>query len=92
MLAARHVYNNVLWSYGVKHNDVAAIRQFLQFADGFVSQCGDWLDSPLLSIDPIVRKSYEQMDYVRWSTPAWANWAATARFSTTAFWPSTSTC
>ena len=63
LLAARHVYNNVLWSYGVKHNDVAAIRQFLQFADGFVSQCGDWLDSPLLTIDPIVRKSYEQMDY-----------------------------
>jgi hypothetical protein len=63
LLAARHVYNNTLWSYGVKHDDVPAIRQFLQFANQFVSQCGEWLDSPLLTIDPIVRHSYEQMDY-----------------------------
>ncbi len=63
LLSARHVYNDTLWSYGVKHNDVAAIRQYLQFADNFVQQCGDWLDSPLLRIEPIVRKTYEQMDY-----------------------------
>ncbi len=63
LLAARHVYNNTLWSYGVKHDDVPAIRQFLQFANQFVSECGAWLDSPLLTIDPIVRHSYEQMDY-----------------------------
>ena len=63
LLAARHVYNNTLWSYGVKHDDVPTIRQFLQFANQFVSQCGEWLDSPLLTIDPIVRHSYEQMDY-----------------------------
>ena len=63
LLSARHVYNGTLWSYGVKHNDAPAIRQFLQFADDFVRQCGDWLESPLLVIDPIVRKTYEQMDY-----------------------------
>lgn len=63
LLDQRHVYNQVLWSYGVKHNDVAAIRQFLQFAGEFVARCGDWLDSPLLSIDPIVRRTYEQLDY-----------------------------
>ena len=59
----RHVYNNTLWSYGVKHDDVPAIRQFLQFADDFVNQCGEWLDSPLLTIDPVARHAYEQMDY-----------------------------
>jgi hypothetical protein len=63
LLSARHIYNNVLWSYGVKHDDPAAMRQFLQFADDFVRQCGAWLDSPLLSIDPLVRRTYEQMDY-----------------------------
>ncbi len=63
LLSARHVYNGTLWSYGVKHNDAPAIRQYLQFVDDFVRQCGDWLDSPLLTIDPIVRKTYEQMDY-----------------------------
>jgi hypothetical protein len=63
VLNARHVYSQVLWSYGVKHGDVSSTGQFLQFADEFVGQCGDWLDSPLLTIDPIVRRSYEQMDY-----------------------------
>ncbi len=62
-LAARHIYNNTLWSYGVMHNDPATIRQFLQFAQGLVNQCGAWLDSPLLVIDPIIRKSYEHMEY-----------------------------
>ena len=42
---------------------VPAIRQFLQFAGSFVAQCGDWLDSPLLSIDPVARHAYEHMDY-----------------------------
>lgn len=63
MLAARHIYNNTLWSYGVKHDEASTIRQYLQFAGEFVAQCGDWLDSPLLKIDPVVRKTYEQMDY-----------------------------
>ena len=63
LLAARHVYNHTLWSYGVRHDDAPTIRQFLQFAGEFVAQCGDWLDSPLLKIDPVARKLYEQMDY-----------------------------
>ncbi|HZZ70708.1 MAG TPA: hypothetical protein VFE24_00535 [Pirellulales bacterium] len=63
ILTARHIYNNSLWSFGVVHNDPAVIRQFLQFANSFVDQCGLWLDSPLLVIDPIERKNYEQMDY-----------------------------
>lgn len=63
LLATRHVYSHTLWSYGVQHNDAPAVRQFLQYADGFVQQCGEDLRSPLLTIDPIVRKTYEQMDY-----------------------------
>jgi len=63
LLAARHIYNNTLWSYGVLHDDVPTIRQFLQFAGDFVNQCGAWLDSPLLTIDPVVRHAYEHMDY-----------------------------
>lgn len=63
LLGTRHAYSNTLWSYGVKHNDVAAVRQFLQFADNFVKQCGDWIDSPLVSIDPVARRAYEHLDY-----------------------------
>ncbi len=63
LLAARHVYNQTLWSYGLKHADVPSIREYLQHADNFVRQCGDYLVSPLLNIDPVVRKTYEHMDY-----------------------------
>ena len=63
LLSARHVYHDVLWAYGVLHNEPAAIREFLQFSEGFVDQCGQWLQSPLLVIDPVVRKDYEHMDY-----------------------------
>ncbi len=63
LLASRHAYDNVLWSYGVLHNEPAVIREFLQFADGFVAECGSYLESPLLTIHPVARKAYEQMDY-----------------------------
>ncbi len=62
-LATRHVYNNTLWSYGIKHNVVPAIREYLQHADGLVGRCGAYLDSPLLTIDPVARKAYQQMEY-----------------------------
>ncbi len=63
LLADRHAYHQVLWSYGLKHNAVAAIREFLQNADGFVAECGGRLNSPLLTIDPIARHNYEHLDY-----------------------------
>ncbi|HYW79952.1 MAG TPA: hypothetical protein VE890_10275, partial [Thermoguttaceae bacterium] len=62
-LAKRHVYHETLWSYGIKHNVVAAVREYLQHADGFAAQCGGFLKSPLLSIDPVVRKAYQHMEY-----------------------------
>ncbi|HPM83067.1 MAG TPA: hypothetical protein PLF81_20325, partial [Candidatus Anammoximicrobium sp.] len=63
LLARRHLYDQTLWSYAVKHNEPAAIAEFLQHADEFVNQCGAYLASPLLTIDPVLRKSYEHLDY-----------------------------
>ena len=63
LLSQRHAYNQTLWSYGVHHNDVLSAKQFLQHQDGFVNECGSYLDSPLLTNDPVVRRSYEHMDY-----------------------------
>jgi len=63
LLSRLHAYNNTLWSYGIKHNAPAVIAQFLLHADGFVSQCGDYLQSPLLVIDPVARKAYQHMEY-----------------------------
>jgi hypothetical protein len=63
LLSQRHAYHNTLWSYGIKHNVPVAIQQFLLHADNFVNQCGDYLRSPLLTIDPVARKAYEHMEY-----------------------------
>ncbi len=63
LLAARHAYHPTLWSYGLKHNHVAAIREFLQHNDGLVNECGGRLTSPLLTINPVTRRTYEHLDY-----------------------------
>jgi len=63
LLRDRHMYENTLWSYGIKHNDVPAVREFLLHQDHFVYQCGLWLSSPLLSIDPVTRTWYQHMEY-----------------------------
>ncbi len=63
LLGANHVYNNTLWSYSVKHNVPELVRQFLAHNTGFVQQCGSFLKSPLLSIDPVARKTYQHLDY-----------------------------
>jgi hypothetical protein len=63
LLAQRHVYHQTLWSYAIKHGDVAAIREFLQHSDGFINQSGPIIDSKLVTIDPVIRKTYQQMEY-----------------------------
>jgi hypothetical protein len=63
LLSERHAYNHTLWSYGIKHNIVPAVRQYLQHSDGFVQQCGASIDSPLLTINPVARKTYQHLDY-----------------------------
>jgi hypothetical protein len=63
LLHERHVYQPTLWSYAVAHNDVARIGQYLLHMNSFVTTCGVYLDSPLLSINPVARKTYQHRDY-----------------------------
>ncbi len=63
LLARRHAYDQTLWSYSIKHNEPVAVTQYLQHADGFVNECGTYIDSPLLTIDPVARKAYQHLDY-----------------------------
>ena len=63
LLARRHLYDHTLWSYGVSHDFAGTIREYLQHSDAFVNECGQYIDSPLLTIDPLVRKTYQHMDY-----------------------------
>jgi len=63
LLDRRLAYNPVLWSYGILHDHRATIRQYLRFADAFVAQCGRYLESPLLVIDPVERRTHEFLEY-----------------------------
>ncbi|MFO0805957.1 MAG: hypothetical protein U0791_22865 [Gemmataceae bacterium] len=63
LLKSRHVFNNTLWSYGIFHNVPAAAKEFLAHHDGFVAQCGGPIETPLLSVDPVERFSYEHLEY-----------------------------
>ncbi|HEY3325008.1 MAG TPA: hypothetical protein VGP72_31430 [Planctomycetota bacterium] len=63
LLAKRHIYSHTLWSYGIKHDDPLAVREFLTHADDFVNQSGRWLDCKLLVIDPVARYAYQHLEY-----------------------------
>ena len=63
LLSARHVYESTLWSYALLHNVPSAIRSFLSHQENFLDVCGAALESPLIGIDPVVRRIYEQRDY-----------------------------
>ncbi|MDA1051273.1 MAG: hypothetical protein O3C40_12445 [Planctomycetota bacterium] len=63
LLSQRHAYSHTLWSYGIKHNVVPPVRQYLQHSDGFVQQCGASIDSPLLKINPVARQTYQHLDF-----------------------------
>src|SRR5262249_32653255 len=51
------------WSYALMHNAVAAAREFLQHADSIVNECGGRIASPLLTVDPVARRTYEHLEY-----------------------------
>ena len=63
LLQKRFAFNETLWAYGLKHADAQAIGQFLQNRDGFVHECGSWLESPLLTIRPVIRNLYQHREY-----------------------------
>ncbi len=62
-LRNRYVYNHILWSYSILHNDKQSIRELLSHADSFVKACGIYFQSELLPIDPIERSWYFHSEY-----------------------------
>lgn len=63
VLRERHAYDPTLWSYGFVHGDADAVREYLKHADAFLARCGPALESPLLTIDPVERRTYQHMEY-----------------------------
>ncbi len=63
VMQQRHVWQDVIYSYAVVHNDTAALREWLKHRDDFLADCGPFLASKLITIDPIERRAYEHLEY-----------------------------
>ena len=63
LLESRHAYNSELWSYGLKHNDPDAVATWLKHNNNFLARCGQALDSDIVDIDPVARRTYQHLDY-----------------------------
>ena len=59
----RHAYDHTLWSYGLHHRDPRATREYLRNADHFLQQCGRSLDSTLVNIDAVERRTWQHIEY-----------------------------
>ena len=51
-----------LWSYALYHKDVGRLKEYLS-RSAMVSRCGLYLESPLLSLDPIRRGFHQHLEY-----------------------------
>jgi hypothetical protein len=63
LLKSRHQYDHTLWSYAVMHNLPAEVNHFLDHEQRVNTVVGYHLVSPLLTIDPVIRRTYEHMEY-----------------------------
>jgi len=63
LLESRHLFNAELWSYGIFHGHVPAIRQYLLHVDKIITECGGPLDCKILSYDPVARAQFEHLEY-----------------------------
>ncbi|MBI3117075.1 MAG: hypothetical protein HYZ00_00200, partial [Candidatus Hydrogenedentes bacterium] len=63
-LAQRHIFHPALWSFAILHNDPPNIALFLHQQPEFVRASGAWLESPLLTIDPVDERLYQHVEYL----------------------------
>lgn len=63
LLHSRHVYNDTLWSYAIRHNAQGRIEQYLSNQNSVVSHVGMQIDSPILTVNSVDRHTWQQRDY-----------------------------
>jgi hypothetical protein len=63
LLAQRHAYHSVLWSYGIHHNRLTRIQEYLRTNDGFLHRLGDHVDCTLAAVDPVERHWRQHLEY-----------------------------
>jgi len=63
LLANRHAFHPILWSYGIHHNRLKRIQQYLRTNDGFLRRFGDYVDCTLATVDPVERHWRQHLEY-----------------------------
>jgi len=63
LLVKRHAFHPVLWSYGVHHNRLQRIQEYLRSNDGFLRRFGDYVDCTLAVVDPVERHWRQHLEY-----------------------------
>lgn len=56
-------YDDVLWSYSIKHNDPVALREYLEQSAEIIRRVGPVFQSDLVTIDPTERFNYQHFDF-----------------------------
>ena len=63
-MRSRQMYSSTLWSYGLRHGDRRAMREYLAHAGEFLRGRGIvTLQTELVSLDPIERRWYQHIEY-----------------------------
>jgi len=62
LLQKRQYYNRTLWAYSLYHQMTAYIPTFLKHS-AYAQQCGLYIDTPLLTLDPVARHMYQHLEY-----------------------------
>ena len=63
VLDRRGIHHPVLASYALLHNRTPALRQFLLMQREFLDRCGLFLESPLVTLDPVARRTWQHLEY-----------------------------
>lgn len=60
-MRTHHLDDETIDTYALLHNDAATLREWLKVHFG--DACGPYFASKLLTLDPVERRSYEQLEY-----------------------------
>ncbi|WP_395736053.1 autotransporter-associated beta strand repeat-containing protein [Prosthecobacter sp.] len=60
-MRTHHLDDDTIDTYALLHNDAATLREWLK--SRFGEACGPCFESKLLTLDPVERRSYEQLEY-----------------------------
>ncbi|WP_372366245.1 hypothetical protein [Candidatus Uabimicrobium sp. HlEnr_7] len=62
VLQQRRIYNATLWSYSFFHQNESIMKEFLPNS-AYAQRCGKHISSQLLTVEPIVRNTYQHKEY-----------------------------